>query len=106
RLEGPDLQPLPVKSARQSSDDQRLADIGAGSLKHDGGRAVHGGRLAQNSIPCCAFTPSRKGCLIMVISVTRSAAAINSSFAFRPVTTRCSPGRRAVSFATPSSIGR
>src|SRR5690606_13125512 len=41
----------------------------------------------QNSIPAWAFTPSRKGCLIMVISVTRSAASISSSLALRPVIT-------------------
>ena len=41
----------------------------------------------QNSTPACALIPDRNGCLIRVISVTRSAASIRSSFAFRPVKT-------------------
>src|SRR5687768_11949523 len=40
----------------------------------------------QNSIPGCAFTPERNGCLISTISVTRSAISISSSLALRPVT--------------------
>src|SRR5262249_24734858 len=44
-----------------------------------------GGDHDQNSIPSCAFTPARKGCLTSVISVTRSAASMISCFALRPV---------------------
>ena len=62
---------------------------------------------SQNSIPRWAFTfCSRKGCLIRVISVTRSAAEIKSSLALRPVTTTCSIVGRAASVATTSSSGR
>ena len=43
--------------------------------------------LTQNSTPFCALIPSRKGCFTLPISVTISAASINSSFAFRPVKT-------------------
>ena len=41
----------------------------------------------QNSTPACALIPDRNGCFTSVISVTRSAASIRSSFAFRPVKT-------------------
>ena len=60
----------------------------------------------QNSIPFCAFTPERKGCFTCSISVTRSAASISSSLAFRPVTTTCFIGGRAPSAATTSAVSR
>ena len=41
----------------------------------------------QNSTPAWALMPDRNGCFTSVISVTRSAASISSSFAFRPVKT-------------------
>ncbi len=62
--------------------------------------------LHQYSMPACAFTPLRKGCLIMVISVTRSAASISASGALRPVTTTCFMSSLAVSTASTSSSGR
>src|SRR4029077_16671039 len=80
-LEGTHPQAPAAKRPRQPGDDQRLADVRACTLKHDGRGS------GQESIAAFAFTPSRNGCLIMVISVTRSAAAISSSRAFRPVTT-------------------
>lgn len=45
--------------------------------------------IDQNSMPLCAFTPSSNGCFIIVISVTRSAASINSGLALRPVRHTC-----------------
>ena len=60
----------------------------------------------QNSMPGCAFTPAAKWCFTTVISVTRSAAAISSALALRPVTTTCSPGRRACSAAITACSGR
>ena len=85
-LERRDRQTAPAKCSAQTSDQHRLADIGAGSLDHQ--RAGHGigpGSAPQNSTPRCAFTPSLKGCLTRVISVTRSAASISSGLALRPV---------------------
>ncbi len=41
----------------------------------------------QNSTPGWALMPARKGCLISVISVTRSAASTSASAALRPVST-------------------
>ena len=76
RLEGPHGKTARMEGARQPGDDQRLADVGAGALEHDSGSTAHD----QNSIPACAFTPARKGCFTMVISVTRSAASISSSW--------------------------
>ena len=73
-----------------------FADIRAGALQHDGFGAL------QNSMPCCAFTPAAKWCLTSVISVTRSAAAIISGLALRPVTMICRPSRRACRAATTS----
>src|SRR5205809_946917 len=49
-------------------------------------------------MPGCAFTPAAKWCFTSVISVTRSAAAISSGLALRPVTTTCRPGRRDIAF--------
>ena len=43
--------------------------------------------LFQNSTPFWALMPLRKGCLIIFISETRSAASISSGFAPRPVIT-------------------
>ena len=37
----------------------------------------------------CALMPSRKGCLISSISVTKSAASISSGLALRPVRQTC-----------------
>ena len=45
------------------------------------------GDQLQNSTPACALMPERKGCLISVISVTRSAISIRPSAALRPVRT-------------------
>ena len=43
------------EGAREARDDERLADVGAGALEHEGAR-----RHVQNSIPGCAFTPAAK----------------------------------------------
>src|SRR6202011_3820462 len=99
RLERPHLEAAPGEAAREARDQQRFADIGAGALQHQ--RAGH-----QNSMPCCALTPARNGCLTRVISVTRSAASITSGPALRPVTTTCKSRRFAFSTATTSSSGR
>src|SRR3546814_7875545 len=47
------------------------------------------GRAASQFDPLCAFTPERKGCLTIVISVTRSAASISASGALRSVMITC-----------------
>jgi len=60
----------------------------------------------QNSMPACAFTPERNGCLTMVISVTRSAASISASGALRPVTITCFISARLANAASTSSSGR
>src|SRR3546814_5073153 len=58
------------------------AEHDAGFLERvalDWGLLKHGwGSRRQNSMPFWAFTPAWKGCLISVISVTRSAASISS----------------------------
>ncbi len=102
RLEGHHLQPACDERAREPGDDQRFADVRARALEHE--RA--GGHAIQNSMPCCALTPAAKWCFTSVISVTRSAASINSGLAFRPVTTTCKVGRRAFNVAITRSSGR
>ena len=99
RLERPHLQPAPGKGARHPGQQQRLADIRPGPLQHQRQRG-------QNSMPCWALTPPRNGCLTRVISVTRSAAAISSGLALRPVTMMCRSRGFAFSAATTSSSGR
>src|SRR5208282_3867422 len=94
------------EGARQPGDDQRFADIRARTLKHKRAGGSHRLRSAQNSMPGWAFTPAAKWCFTSVISVTRSAAAINSGLALRPVTTTCKPSRRAASAATTASRSR
>ena len=90
-LNGRTRRPRRVKRRAQARDEQRLADVGARALEHEGlGRH-------QNSMPSCAFTPAAKGCFTSAISVTRSAASISSALALRPVTTTCRSGRRACS---------
>ena len=90
RLERHDAHAAPDQEARQTGDQRRLADVGAGALEHQ--RRRQGSALptrpcaAQNSMPFCAFTPERKGCLTSSISVTRSAISISASGALRPVT--------------------
>ncbi len=101
RLERPHPQVAVGEGARQPGHDQRLADVGARALEHE-----CAGRHRQNSMPACAFTPAAKWCFTSVISVTRSAAAISSGLALRPVTTTCSPGRRAASAATTAARSR
>ena len=86
RLERPHREAAVGERARQAGDDQRLADIRPGALEHE-----RAGSHRQNSMPGCAFTPAAKWCFTSVISVTRSAAAISSGLALRPVTTTCSP---------------
>ena len=98
RLERPHPEAAIGEKARQTGDDQRFADIGAGPLDHQCAR--HGKSCRnQNSTPGCALMPERNGCLTSVISVTRSAAAISSGLALRPVTTTCRSSRRAPSRA-------
>ena len=53
-LNGRTRRPRRVKSAGQAGDQQRLADVRARALDHDGA----GGH--QNSMPSCAFTPAAK----------------------------------------------
>ena len=100
RLERPHLEPAPGERPPQPGDDQRFADIGAGALKSSEAAG------AQNSIPFCALTPARNGCLTSVISVTRSASSISSGLALRPVTTTCRSRGLAFSTANTSSSGR
>ena len=100
RLERPHREPAQRERTRQPGDDQGLADIRARALKHKRAGGRHRRRSAQNSMPGWAFTPAEKWCFTSVISVTRSAAAINSGLALRPVTTTCRPSRRAASAAT------
>ena len=69
----------------QPGDQQGLAHVRAGALKHDR-------RRAQNSMPFWALTPARNGCLTITISVTRSAISISGALALRPVTTTCRSG--------------
>src|SRR3546814_710635 len=86
------------------------AEHDAGFLERvalDWGLLKHGwGSRRQNSMPFWAFTPAWKGCLISVISVTRSAASISSGLALRPVTTICSCDGRAFSVSTTSARSR
>src|SRR5262249_16249212 len=80
----------------------RCASRGLVSPLPPGATAV----LFQYSTPFCALTPARYGCLTSFISVTRSARSINSSRAFRPVTTTCSVSRLRRSSSSTSSSGR
>ena len=89
RLERPHPQPPPREHAAKPGDQQRLADVRACALQHQGWRP------AQYSMPSCAFTPERNGCFTRLISVTRSAASRSSGLALRPVTTTCRSGRLA-----------
>lgn len=58
----------------------------------------------QNSTPCWDLIPFRKGCLIIFISETKSAASMSSGFAPRPVITTWSMGGRCpTAFRTCSS---
>ncbi len=102
RLERAHPQAPVGEGARQPRHDQRLADVGAGALDHQG----LFGRRAQNSIPSCAFTPAAKWCLTLPISVTRSAASIRAGLALRPVTTTCRSGRRSRRAASTASRSR
>ena len=54
RLEGANLETAIFEVAGETSDDQRLADVGPGTLKHDC-FCRH-----QNSMPSWAFTPAEK----------------------------------------------
>ncbi len=100
RLERPHFQAAPREGAGEACHQQRLADIGARALDHEGAGAH------QNSMPSCAFTPAAKWCFTGVISVTRSAASISSGLALRPVTTMCRSRRRACNAATTNAISR
>ena len=53
-LNGRTLKAAPREGARQAGDEQRLADVRARALDHEGA----GGH--QNSMPSCAFTPAAK----------------------------------------------
>src|SRR5262249_36705362 len=75
------------------------------TLGEVGGGATEDSHL-QNSIPFCAFTPSRKGCFTISISVTRSASATISSLALRPVRQTWRSGRLAFRAATTSATAR
>src|SRR5262249_24330476 len=54
-------------------------------------------------MPLWPFCPTSIGCLTLVISVTRSAAATSSGAAFRPVTITCWVPGRSVRVLTTSS---
>src|SRR5215831_12378872 len=99
RLERAHLKAAAREETRKPRDEQRFPDIGAGALQHQ--RAGH-----QNSIPACALTPARNGCLTKLISVTRSAASMSSAGALRPVTITCRSRRFALSAAMTSSSGK
>ncbi len=99
RLERPHPQTLSGVGARQSRQQHGFADIRSGPLEHQ--RAGH-----QNSIPGCALTPARNGCLTRVISVTRSAISTSSGRALRPVTMMWRSRGFSLSTATTSPIGR
>ena len=102
RLEGPHAQAAIAEDTTKPGDDKRFADVRTHALDHEG-LAAPG---AQNSIPSCAFTPAAKWCFTATISVTRSAASINSGFALRPVTTTCRSARRALRVSTTCASGR
>ncbi len=51
RLERGDAQPAVGKGAAKPGHDQRLADVGAGSLDHDGGGAGHAAAIADRRQP-------------------------------------------------------
>ena len=106
RLEGAHSKPTPGEGAAESGDEQGFSHVGARALEHQGRRELLGGARHQNSIPSCAFTPARKGCLTSVISVTRSAISISADFALRPVTTTCWLGSRPARPASTSSRAR
>ena len=93
RLERQHAQAAPGEGAAKPGDQQGLADVRARALKHQ--RQSRVGARHQNSMPSCAFTPAAKWCLVACISVTRSAAAISSGLALRPVTMTWRSGRRA-----------
>ena len=99
RLERAHAQPAVGEGTAQSGDDQGFSHVRAGALEHQ--RGGH-----QNSIPAWAFTPAAKWCFIGVISVTRSAMAIRSGLALRPVTMMLRSGRRWSSAARTSARGR
>ena len=100
RLEGPHREAAVGERAGEARDDQALAHVRARALHHEGARAH------QNSMPAWAFTPAAKWCFGLPISVTRSATAISSGLALRPVTTTWRSGRRAASRSTTASVAR
>src|SRR6202000_2034439 len=84
-----DLQAAGPQRAQQAGGDRRLAVAAAGRRDDNTGDVHH-------SMPRCPFWPASIGCLTLVISVTRSAAAMRSWCASRPVITTCwCPGRPA-----------
>ena len=87
RLEWHDLETAAHKRPGKAGDERRLAYVRARAHEHDGGDVRWIGD--QNSTPFWAFTPALNGCLISVISVTRSAISISSGLALRPVITTC-----------------
>jgi hypothetical protein len=129
-LERLNRQPRLPQRGNQSGSDRGLADVGGRTGNHDtgnvksvfhtisieGAKACHVMRPAgplqvpstdvhlpssQNSIPACArIFLCFSGCLINVISVTRSARSMSSSGALRPVRTTCVLGGRS---SIPSS---
>ena len=106
RLEGAHPEAARGIGAAEPGHQQGFPHIGAGALEHQGRRPLPGSARHQNSIPTCAFTPARKGCLISVISVTRSAISISAGLALRPVTTTCWSGWRAARPASTASRSR
>src|SRR6056297_795365 len=71
------VSPSPLLYTRLSNSARVCHNLAANSLRRLNSR--------QNSTPSCALTPSLNGCLSSDISVTRSAASINSGLALRPV---------------------
>src|SRR5690606_33014058 len=91
--------PLPAVAQRrqQAGRDGRLALTGPRGGDHHPG-------IAHHSMPLCPFWPESIGCLTLVVSMTRSAASINSWGASRPVITTCwYPGRSRRTDSTSST---
>src|SRR6266702_8188716 len=86
-----------AKRGDQPRGNGSLADVGRGTRNNDA--------WLQNSMPACARTfLCFSGCLIRVISVTRSALSMSSSGALRPVrTTWVLAGRRSNPASTCST---
>ena len=102
-LEHAHAAPVAGVKTRQCGGDRGLA-LPRSNAGDEQGRARHNRHRqilsAQNSTPGMAFTPDLNACLTRVMSVTVSAASINSGGAPRPVMTTCCIGGRVFKSAT------